>query len=147
MAHAATHQKTPWHFWLVCLIGLPWNAFGAYDYFMSQSGGAAYLRSAGMNEAQIAYFGAMPAWAISVWAIGVWGAVAGTLLLLVRSKWALPVYVISFLAFLLSLVYTYALSDGAKIMGNGWIMSLVIAAGCIFFIWYASAMQKRGVLR
>ena len=147
MTHAANQQKAPWHFWLVGLIGLPWNGFGAYDYFMSQSGGGAYLRSLGMTDAQIAYFAAMPAWAISVWAIGVWGALAGTILLLLRRKWALPVYGISFAAFLLSLVYTYALSDGARIMGDGWVMSLVIAAGCIFFIWYAFAMRKRGLLR
>jgi len=28
-----------------------------------------------------------------------------------------------------------------------WIMQLVITAGCVFFIWYAWLMTKRGVLR
>ncbi len=147
MTHTAKQQKAPWHFWLVGLIGLPWNGFGAFDYFMSQSGGAAYLRSVGMTDAQIAYFGAMPTWAIGVWAIGVCGALAGTILLLLRSKWALPVYVISFLAFLLSLVYNDFLTNGGEVIGTNWIMNFIIAAGCIFFIWYASAMQKRGLLR
>lgn len=143
-------RATPWHLWVVGLAGIPWNGFGAYDYFMTLTGGEEYLRAFGMNDAQIAYFHAMPAWITAIWAIGVWGALLGTLLLLLRQKSALPVFIVSFAAFLLSLVYTYVLSSGAEVMGdtvNMAMMNAVIAAGCVFFIWYAWAMTKRGVLR
>lgn len=145
-----TGRTTPWHLWAVGLIGIPWNGFGAYDYTMTQIGGEQYLRGFGMNDAQIAYFYAMPAWVTAIWAIGVWGGFLGTILLLLRNKWALPVFIVSFAAFLLSLVYSYVLTDGAKVMDesiNMLLMNLVIAAGCVFFIWYAWAMRKRGVLR
>jgi hypothetical protein len=78
---------------------------------------------------------------------GVWGAVLGTVLLLLRRKWALHVFVGSSAAFLMSLVYTYLLSNGGEVMADGAIMSAVITAGCIFFIGYAWMMAKRGVLR
>ena len=95
----------------------------------------------------------------AVWAIGVWGGVLGSLLLLLRNKLAFPVFVVSFAAFLTSLLYVYGLSDAGKVMGfmmkDGVkvassmviIMNVVIAAGCAFFTGYAWMMSKKGVLR
>jgi hypothetical protein len=145
---APASPRIPWHFWVVALLSIPWNAYGAYDYVMTQTGGDAYLREFGMTDAQIDYFHAMPAWMTGVWAIGVWGAVLGSLLLLLRSKWAFHVLVLSFAAFLLSLVYQFTLTNGIEIMGQAaLIMSGVIAIACVFFIWYSWTMSKRGVLR
>ncbi len=144
---SAAPARTPWHLWVVGVLSVPWNGFGAYDYAMTQIGGEAYLRAAGMTDAQLGYFNAMPAWITAAWAIGTWGALAGSALLLLRSKWALPVFVASLAAFLASSVYTFAWSNGAEFAGEqGWIMYGVILAGCLFFVWYAWAMRKSGVL-
>lgn len=145
---AETRTGAPWHLWAVGVLGVLWNAYGCYDYTMTQLGGEDYLRSYGMTEEQIAYFSAMPAWMSGVWAIGVWGAIAGSILLLVRSKYALHAFVASLAAFVLSLVYQYGMTDGAAIYGNqALIMSGVILAGCLFFAWYAWRAGKRGLLR
>jgi hypothetical protein len=139
---------TPWHLWAVGLIAVLWNGYGAFDYTMSNLQGDAWLRAAGMTEAQISYFNAMPAWMTAVWAVGVWGGLLGAILLLARRRLALPVFLISLAAFLFSLVYTFLLSEGAQVMGQmAMIMNLVILAGCVFFAWYAWAMTKRGLLR
>ena len=55
----ARAASAPWHVWVVGLIGLAWNGFGAYDYTMTQLQGDAYLRAAGMT-------GSMPPAARSV---------------------------------------------------------------------------------
>ena len=145
---ADSAAKTPWHFWVVGVVSLFWNAFGCYDYYMTHTGGDEYLRSYGMTETQIAYYHAMPAWMTGVWAVGVWGALLGSVLLLLRSQWAVHVFAISFAAFALSVVYTYGFSSGIEVNGVVAIaMSAVIAASCVFFIWYASLMKQRGVLR
>ena len=140
--------KTPWHVWLVGVVGVLWNAFGCWDYTMTQLKGEEHLRAFGMTDAQIAYFDARPAWTHGVWAIGVWGGLLGAVLILLRRKLALPVFVVSFLGFLAGLLYQYVLSDASSVMGeNSWIMQVVIGAGCVFFIWYAWTMSKKGVLR
>ncbi|WP_296598384.1 hypothetical protein [Phenylobacterium sp.] len=137
-----------WHFWLVGLLAVLWNGFGGYDYVMSMTGGDAYLRSAGMNDGQVAYFHAMPLWMVACWAIGVWGSVAGTLLLLARSKWAVHAFGLSLIGFLASQVYTHLLSEGGRLFGTqGAIMNGVICAGIVFFLWYSARMAKQGVLR
>ncbi|TAJ60688.1 hypothetical protein [Brevundimonas sp.] len=139
--------RTPWHLWVVGVVALLWNGFGCVDYFMTQMQGEAWLTSMGMTAAQIAYFDAMPAWTHAAWAIGVWGGLLGALLLLLRRKWALPVFVASFLGWLAGAIYSFALSDGMEVMGNMWPMQIVIGAACLFFIWYARMMTRKGVLR
>jgi hypothetical protein len=132
----------------VTVVAIVWNAFGAYDYFMSKTGGDAYMKKAGMSDAQIAHMHAFPIWMTADWAIGVWGGLLGALLLLARTRYAFQVFVASLAAFVVMLVYTYGLTDGAKVMGQqGMIFNLVILAGCLFFVWYSRLMTKRGVLR
>jgi hypothetical protein len=90
---------------------------------------------------------AFPVWMMIVWPVGVWGAVLGSILLLRRSRTAAPVFLVSLAAFVVSLVYTYALSDGAAVMGSAGYMQLVVLAGCLFFAGYSRAMARKGVLK
>ncbi len=144
----ADRGKRPWHLWAVGLVGVAWNSIGAFDYSMSHIVGDSYLRQVGMTEPQIAYMAAMPAWATAVWATGVWGAIAGSILLLLRSRLAVPAFALSLAGFVLSLVYTYLMSNGGAVMGGAstLAMNALIFSGCVFFLVYASAMAKRGVL-
>jgi hypothetical protein len=144
----APRAGAPWHYWVVTVLSIAWNAFGAYDYFMSKTAGDAYLKKMGETDVQIAHMHAYPAWMTADWAIGVWGALLGSLLLLARTRYAFHVFVVSLAAFLVMLLYSYVLTDGGKIMGQqGMIFNCVILVLCVFFVWYSRAMVKRGVLR
>ena len=141
-------QRVAWWFWVVAGLSLLWNGFGGYDYVMSQTSGEAYMASMGMTPAQIDYFKAMPGWMTGIWALGVWGAVAGSLLLLLRSRWAVWAFVASLVGLAISLLYTFALSNGAEVMGpQAVVMNVVITAAAVFFLWFSHRMVKRGVLR
>ena len=146
-AGALRGARTPWHLWVVGVLAAMWNGFGCFDYVMTQTRRDEWFVQMGMTEAQLTYFNAMPAWTHAAWAIGVWGGLLGALLLLLRRKWATPVFVVSFLGWLAGAVYAFALSDGIEAMGPMWPMQIVIGAACIFFIWYAWTMGKKGVLR
>lgn len=144
----APRASAPWHYWLVTAVAILWNGYGAYDYFMSKTGGDAYLKKMGMTDAQVAHMHAYPAWMTADWAIGVWVGLLGALLLVARTRYAFHVFVVSLAAFLVMLVYTYGLSEGLKVMGSqGMLFNLIILALCVFFAWYARMMTKRGVLR
>ena len=141
-----TGGRTPWHLWLVGGLALLWNAFGAYDYLMTQTHNAAYL--AQFTPEQRAYFASYPVWMVADWAIGVWGGLLGAILLLMKKRWAYPVFVVSLAAFLISVFYTYALSNGAETMdAKGTIISVVIAVFGVIETVYAREMSRRGVLR
>lgn len=148
MSVAAAEKKAPWHFWAVGVVGLVWNGYGAYDYFMSKTGGEAYLRSVGMTDAQIAHLNAMPFWMTAVWATGVWGAVLGTALLLLRNKLAVPVFFASLAAFVTSVVYSVLIEPAPHGDGmSAWLMHAVVFVGCAFFLWYSMRARKQGLLR
>ncbi|HET8775851.1 MAG TPA: hypothetical protein VFP80_18785 [Thermoanaerobaculia bacterium] len=143
-----TTSRAPWHLWLVGGIAVLFNAIGVFDFVMAMAQGAEYMASAGMTPQQIAHYENMPAWMTAVWAIGVWGAFLASILLLLRRKLAFPIFVLSLAAFLVSLLYTYVLTDGGAIMGRTMaVTSAVIAILLLFFSWYAHAMGRRGVLR
>ena len=140
--------KTPWHLWLVGVVAVLFNAIGVFDFVMSMVQGPAYMASAGMTPAQIAHYQDMPLWMTADWAVGVFGALIGSALILLRNKLARPILAVSLAAFLISLAYTYVLTDGGKIMGPQMTITSAVIAGLLaFFIWYAWWMTRRGVLR
>jgi hypothetical protein len=144
----AGRATTPWHLWVVGLVSLLWNAYGGYDYTMSQLQGDAYYRSSGMTDAQIAYFHSYPTWMIADWAVGVWASVVGSILLLARSRFALHAFLLSLAAVIVSLVYAYVLKPQPDVMtGMTPIMQGVITVACALFAYYSWTMTKRGVLR
>jgi hypothetical protein len=82
-------------------ISLLWNAFGAWDYLQTQLVNRDYFASMtqpmGIDpDTAIAYYEAFPAWMDAAWALGVWGAVLGSVLLLLRKRFALIAFMISF---------------------------------------------------
>jgi len=97
MSDTVNARTTPWHLWVVGAVALLWNGYGGYDYLMSHLQGAAFYEQVGMSDAQIAYMAAYPAWMHAVWALGVWGAVAGSVLLLLRSRFAVHAFILSLL--------------------------------------------------
>ena len=148
VTQTAPAGRAPWHLWVVGVLGILWNGFGCYDYWMSQTQGDVYLRTMGMTEPQITYFNAMPAWMTGVWATGVWGALLASFFLLARLRWAVPAFAVSLGALLVSLLYTYVLSDGGDVLGTQVVlMNVVITVAAVLFLVYSRRMRRRAVLR
>ncbi len=139
--------KTPWHVWLVGTIAVLFNSIGVFDFVMSMAQGTAYQASAGMTPDQITHYQQMPSWMTAVWAVGVFGAFLASLLLLLRRKQAAPVFILSLAAFVVSLFYTYVLTNGGAVMGTQMAIASAVIGLLVFFGWYSRAMALRGVLR
>ena len=138
--------KTPVHLWIVGILSLLWNAAGAFDYSATQMKLDWYL--ANFTPEQLEYFNSFPAWVDAAWALGVWGSFLGSLALLLRKSWAVTLFGISILGLAGSTVYSYVLSDGRTLMGEGALMfSGAIWAIVLFLFFYSKAMDKRGVLQ
>ncbi len=143
---AADRPATPWHVWAVGIVTLLWNAVGASDYVMTQIRYEPYMSQ--FTAEQLEFFYGFPAWANGAWAVGVWGAVAGSVLLLLRSRFALHAFVASFAAMVLTTVHNFGLADGLKITGPGALaFSAVIFVIALALVFYTRAMARAGVLR
>jgi hypothetical protein len=140
-------SKTPVHLWIVAVLATIWNAFGAFDYLMTQTRNEHYL--ANFTDPQRIYFESFPIWMEAAWAFGVWGGLLGSLLLLMRSRHAVTAFAISLAGLAISTVYQYVLATPPPEMTSGAMMAmnLVIWAVAIGLLVYAMRMRARGVLR
>ena len=137
---------TPWHLWVVGAVTFLWNCGGVFDYVMSVTRNAGYL--AQMSEPQVALLTAAPAWATAAFAVGTLTSLLGSLLLLLRSRWAIWTFAVSLAAYLVNCVYYFILSDGLAVMGTmGAGFSAAIFLIMLFELWYSRAMAGRSVLR
>ena len=150
---ATTAQgRTPVHLWIVGLVSFVWSCFGCYDYLMTRMRNTDYIANAmpGVDpNAALAWVDSMPLYAQVGWGLGVWLALLGSVLLLIRSRWAVWSYGISFVGALLSLGYQVALAPplpGAS--GTMYkVMPIAIIVFAAFLFWYAWNAEKKGVLR
>lgn len=147
MDSASPARSAPWHLWLVGVISLLWNSVGAFDYLMTMTRNASYMGS--FTPEQLDYFYGFPAWVVACWAASVWGGVLGSLLLLLRRRWAVGAFTISVMTMLPTWIYNYALTDGMKIMGGvgALLFSALILLVALALWWYARRLASAGVLR
>lgn len=145
--------KTPWHLWVVGFVSLLWNSFGANDFTQSQLRNRDYLAamSEGMGvtaDQMIAYIDSFPMWATVLWAMGVWGALIGSVLLLLRMRYAVSAFAVSLLGLAGSTLYQLVTPQPDWTQNStGMMMQLLIWTIAIVLLLYAWRMRQRGVLR
>lgn len=115
---ADASRGVPWHLWVVGVLGLLWNGFGATDFVMTMVNREAWFEMMGVTADQAALMDAMPAWTYAAWFAGTLGAFLGSLALLLRSRWAVQLFWTSLIGLAVSLVYSYGLSDAGATMGQ-----------------------------
>ncbi|MEH6757744.1 MAG: hypothetical protein V7676_09545 [Parasphingorhabdus sp.] len=146
LANGHDRVVAPRHFWLIGILATLWNFGGALDYTMTQTRNESYMSS--FTPEQLDYFYAFPAWANAAWALGVWGAFVGSLLLLLRSRYATGAFLLSFLGLIGSSIYQMASDMPASLSTPGiLIFTSAIWLSVIFLIWYARRMTAKGILR
>ena len=139
--------RTPVHLWAVGALSALWNSFGALDYTMTQTRNAAWM--AQLTPDQVAWLDEAPMIAHASWAFGVWGALAGSLLLLARSRHALAAFVASLAGLAVNTVYQLTAPMPSGHMDSTAMLAFhaLIWAVAIALLLYAIAMRRRGVLR
>lgn len=139
-------SRTPWHLWAAGGLSLVWNAFGAFDYFMTQTQNEAYM--AAFTPEQLEFFYNFPIWVTAAWAIAVWGSVAGSVLLLLKKSLAVPVFTVSLVCMVVTSFHNFILSDGVAIMGGTGplIFTIVIFVVAVLLVIYSRKQREAGVL-
>ena len=143
----AVSVRAPAHLWIVGFLSLLWNAFGCYDYFMTETANQAYLSKFPADV--IAYSNSLPGWTTAFWEIGVWGGLAGAILLLGRSRYSVWAYALSFIGAVVGLGYQMFMTQMPASMSQGmmkfmpWLIILIAA----FQLWYSWNAEKKGALR
>jgi hypothetical protein len=146
----AVAARTPAHVWIVGILSLLWNGFGCYDYLMTRTKGAAYIDSmmhTDQGSAIMAYINAFPIWVSAAWGFGVWGGIAGSILLLMRSRHAVTAFAVSMIGAIVGLGWQILNPSGIAEMSEtvNRIMPYVIIVVSVALFLYARA--NKSVLR
>lgn len=118
----------------VAIAALIWNLLGCVAYLAGVSVKPEDIAKLGQVEQAV--YAARTWWAVSGTAIGVWGGAAGSLGLIMRKRWAMPLLIASLIGIIVQDVGLFLLSGvgsrvGAGVMGlQGTV--LVIAVALVF---------------
>jgi len=140
-------SRAPAHLWVAGLLAVLWNGFACYDYLMTNLRSDAYLSQ--MPADQLAYLDTLPSWLTAFWALGVWGGLAGSLLLLARSRHAISAFAVSVIGVVVTFGYMMFGTDMPASMKTGvsaampWVIFII----ALFLLWYARGARKQGLLR
>jgi hypothetical protein len=127
-------------------ISLAWNALRGYDFTMTSIRNAGYLAAIPIEVTDV--IDEMPIWALAGWALGVWGAVAGSLLLLARSRFAVHAFAAALFGLGLSTAYRASTTFPPAMRAPGMLaMMVLIWAASLFFLWFAIRSRRVGTLR
>jgi len=145
--------KAPAHLWIVGVLALLWNSWGGYDYLMTRMRNTDYLAQmmpgVDPNE-MLAYIDAYPIWAQFGWGLGVWAGVLGSILLLMRSRYAVWSFAASLAGMALSFGYMFLMAPpmpGQEEAGMMAYFPLIIVAVGVALYYYAHRQKQAGVLR
>ena len=134
-----TAPRVPVLFWIVAGLGLLWNCFGAYLYMLARLDPATAL--AGASPAMREYVANQPIWANLGYGLGIWGSFFGSVAMVLRSRFAVPLFAVSFVGAVVSHWGQYL--AGVLPLGLATVIMSVIAA-----LWYFSRrFAAQGLLR
>lgn len=148
----AGSARTPAHLWIVGVLSLLWNSIGAVDYAMSRSRNTDYLAQmmpGADPNAFLAYMDSFPMWVSAGWGLGVWGAFIGSILLLMRSRWAVLAFGLSLAGAIVSIGYQLLRGPppGMPTGGFAAIVPYIIIGIAAVLYFYTLRQRSNGVLR
>ena len=133
----------PVWFWVISIIALLWYLMDTSAFYMRVFMTDDVIKA--MPENQQHLYRNMPLWVNIVFAAEVFGGVLGCVGLLLRKKWALPLFVVSILGVLSQTFHVYFLSDAISTMGAPAVVMplLAILIGMGVIVLAKSATSKR----
>ncbi|MEL6113438.1 MAG: hypothetical protein AAFR20_11610 [Pseudomonadota bacterium] len=139
-------KKVPASFWIISVLALLWNLIGVMAFVSEVMMTPEQI--AALPDGQRALYTDRPIWSMVFFAVGVGTGVLGSVLLLVRRRLAVPVFIVSFLAIITYDGYWLFVRDGLAVtpMGGLVLIGAVISIALALII-FAMAATRRGWLR
>ncbi len=140
-----TRPTVPGWFWVVSTILLLWSIAGVVAFGAQISMGPAQL--AQLPEAQREAFAMMPTWTWTAYGIATVGALAAAICLLLRRKWASPLYLISLIAVIAQFSWTFTVARILESEGPAAAIfpAFIILMGALS-LWFAQASSRKSWL-
>jgi hypothetical protein len=135
--------KPPTSFWVFSGAALVWNLIGLIFYYGQVTMSPETAQT--LTAEQQAFFASTPTWATSAHAIAVTAGVLGSLLLLFRKAWAVPIFVLSFAGIVVQDLHAFVLGNALDVFGaNAIILPAIVLLIGAALIWYSRGAKDKG---
>ena len=137
-------QKPNAFFWIIGILALLWNIMGVVAYL-----GQAYMTDEVLNklpEADLEWYNNVPAWVTAAFAIAVFAGFIACIGLLLRKKWAVSLFVLSFIGVLVQQIYNFFIQDFVELTGQRLYMPIIVVIIAGFLMWYSKGLKEKGIL-
>jgi len=140
-------NKPPVSYWIIAVIALIWNIMGVMSYL-----GQVYMTDdmmASMTPEQQELLANTPAWSTGLFAIAVFAGLLGSFLLLMRKKLATPVFLISLIAVLINMGYSFFATNQTEVFGtiDGIVMPIIVIIIAVFLYMYSKKSGEKSWMK
>ena len=142
-----TTAKPTTLFWILGIVFLLWNLMGCGIYLMdTMMSDAAYVEAHGAEMAAAREF--YPVWATAFYAIAVWGGLVAAILLLLRKRLSVSLFILSLLAAVICFIPNFT-NETLRAAGGStfWLMPLIVVFLGMVEVWFSRSQRAKGVLR
>ena len=124
-------------YWIIAVIALIWYIMGVMSYLRQ-----VYMTDdmmASMTPEQQELLANTPAWSTGLFAVAVFAGLLGSFLLLMRKKLATPVFLISLIAVLINMGYSFFATNQSEVFGkmHGIVMPIIVIVIAVFLYMYS----------
>ena len=143
---AEDNVQVPKSFWIISSLALVWNLIGVANYVMQVTMTPEDI--ALLPEGQRTLVENVPTWATAAFATATSAGTLGSVLLLARSLWATPLFLLSLAAVFVQMYHAFVIADAISVVGPSAaaLPAVIIAIGA-GLIWYARYAKEKGWLR
>lgn len=135
-------NKPPIWFWVLSVLALVWNGLGVMAY-LGRAFATDEMVAALPVEQQAEFLTEYPAWYTAAFALAVFCGALGCFTLLIRKKWAYPLFVISALGAIVQHGYLFSTIEMTTAQ---LVMPIMVIAVCILLVLFSkSAISKKWI--
>jgi len=140
----AVVNKPPRWYWVVAILALLWMLFGVMAWCMDLMSDPASM--AQMSEAQQQLYASRPQWLFVVYGVAIFSGLLGAIGLVLRKRWATPMFLLSLVAIVVQFGYTFFGLHAIELLGAAEALPfpVVIFAIGLALWWFSGYARKRG---
>ena len=135
------------NFWIIGGAALVWNLIGIL-FYVSEVSATQEAMAENFSQAQIDFLVGKPVWATAAFAVAVNAGAFGSLFLLLRKAWAVPLFALSLAGVLVQNVHAFGLANGLEVWStNGLILPTMVIVISLALMLYSRSTRNRGWIR
>ncbi|MEE9373353.1 MAG: hypothetical protein V3V00_09900 [Saprospiraceae bacterium] len=132
-------------YWIIASVAIIWNLMGLYAFYTDMTMTPETL--AAMEAGQRSLYENFPMWKKSAYGVATLTGFLGSLGLVLRKSWAVPVLLLSVVGVVVQTMHTIFMTNAMDVMGpSAIILPLVILGIATFLYFFARNRAAKGIL-